>query len=80
MDIQVGQTIDSARQQNCSGRAKEIFYLDLSPSKRIIGERGNLILTAQMIFSIRVRNATLSKGETSLPEEITVLSDGKEST
>ena len=61
MDIQVRANYD-ARQKTAQGVRKGIFYMDLSASKRILGERGNLILTANDIFNSR-RNRYIIEGE-----------------
>ncbi|WP_075351833.1 outer membrane beta-barrel family protein [Algoriphagus marinus] len=61
MDIQVRANYD-ARQKTAQGVRKGIFFMDLSASKRILGERGNLILTANDIFNSR-RNRYIIEGE-----------------
>lgn len=61
LDIQVRANYD-ARQKTAQGIRKGIFFMDLSASKSIFGERGNLILTANDIFNSR-RNRYITEGE-----------------
>jgi len=66
-----------ARQKTAQGVQKEFSTCDLFASKRIIGERGNLILTAN-IFSIRVETALHIEGEkTSLQRRKFTVYDGR---
>lgn len=61
LDIQLRANYD-ARQKTAQGVRKGIFFMDLSASKSILGERGNLILTVNDIFNSR-RNRYIIEGE-----------------
>ncbi|EAZ79429.1 outer membrane beta-barrel family protein [Algoriphagus machipongonensis] len=60
-DIQVRANYD-ARQKTVQGVRKGIFFMDLSASKSIFQDRGNLVFNATDIFNSR-RNRYISEGE-----------------
>ncbi len=61
LDIQLRANFD-ARQKTAQGVRKGIYFMDLSASKRILQERGNLILTVNDILNSR-RNRYIIEGE-----------------
>lgn len=60
LDIQVRANYD-ARQKTVQGVRKGIFFMDLSASKSVFQDRGNLIFNATDIFNSR-RNRYISEG------------------
>ncbi|SFG80885.1 Outer membrane receptor proteins, mostly Fe transport [Algoriphagus hitonicola] len=60
-DLQFRGNYD-ARQKTAQGVRKGIFFMDISASKQILGERGRLIFTANDILNSR-RNRFITEGE-----------------
>lgn len=52
-DVQVRANYE-ARQKTAQGLRKGIFFMDLSASKRILGDRGTLVLNVTDVFNTRI--------------------------